>query len=199
MTAALVLAFGSAYAVPITGTDGTGNNSAELTLVSSNGSQLLLDLENTSNFSAVITGFAFSLFDGLADTLISVTGTQDNGGWNFSSDADSGNGNATFNLDLESYAITGDSGNINGGDPNDGIAAGTTGRFTFSGQFGGNVGISDVFARWQRTGVDGDGSDYGWGCTDDPCMKVSEPASLTLFGLGLVFAGVAARRRRQQI
>jgi hypothetical protein len=59
--------------------------------------------------------------------------------------------------------------------------------------------VTDAFLRWQQTGSDGEGSDYGSGCTDDPCMKISEPASLTLLGRGLVFAGIAARRRRIQI
>ena len=63
----------------------------------------------------------------------------------------------------------------------------------------------NTVARFQRVGVNGDGSDKLLGATlaippvepPPPVIQVPEPGSLAIFGLGSLLAAGAVRRRRQ--
>ena len=191
LAATAVAAFAApASAVPILGSEDPTNNSAELDFARIDFSTLRVTLANTSNYNARITGFGFDLYQGFAWDLLSVSGTLNDGDWRFSF---SGPGS------LEAYAITGP--NLWGGDPNSGIAVDVTGIFDFLGVFGEDVSLRNVLVRWQQTGADGEGSDKGYGCTStNPCtpVRVPEPSSLILLGLGLLLGGTVASWRRRE-
>lgn len=177
----------ASHAVPIVGVNDPANNTAEFTWEVVGG-ELVISIENTCNFNCVITGFAFTITDDVtgATALVSVEGTLDNSGWTLTT--------SVTGCNSEECVITGR--NLNGGDPQDGIAAGSTGIFTFGGTFADPTNITDILVRFQQTGADGEGSDRGYVCQVN-CKppEVTEPASLGLLGLGLLAFGLSRRRR----
>jgi hypothetical protein len=183
-----------ASAIPITGIEDPLNNNGEFNFSVENLVKLRVEVGNTSNYNARITGFGFDISDGIAVALWSVTGTLDDGHWRFAY------GGFPRNAEFEAFAITGP--NLNGGDPRSGIAVGSTGIFDFAGLFSSSLSVSNLLARFQQTGADGEGSDGGILCTNGcaPTLtQIDEPSAalLTATGIGLLMlVGVARVRRR---
>ena len=178
---------GSAYAVPIAGINDPENNTAEFTWEVNGSGDLVISIENTCNFNCVITGFQFTILDDVAgpDGSILVTGTLGDDGWTITAEV--------VGCSADECVLTGN--NLNGGDPQEGIAAGGTGIFTFGGEFADPSNLGEILVRFQQAGEDGSGSDRGYVCTDCKPPEVSEPAPLALLGIGLL-ALVAGRRLR---
>ena len=198
LTAACVLAVPNlASAVPFTITgNATGSDATAEGDVTLMGSELTLEITNTSPFDARITGIGFDLIIGdfTANNSSGLDGFAGNdpGGFTFS-DAALGNVPQFSSSVLDFGWITGN--NFQGGSPNNGLAPNDTLTFTVSDTFAGltDTQIADaLFVRFQRVGEDGEGSDVG--TPGDVPDVVPEPATLLLFGLGL--AGAAAVRRR---
>ena len=181
-----------ASAIPITGIEDPLNNNGEFNFSVENLVKLRVEVGNTSNYNARITGFGFDITDGIAVALWSVTGTLDDGDWRFAY------GGFPRNAEFEAFAITGP--NLNGGDPRSGIAVGSTGVFDFAGLFSSSLSVSNLLARFQQTGADGEGSDRGILCTNGCApTQIDEPngSLLTATGIGLLMlVGVARVRRR---
>ncbi len=164
---------------------------------------LSLDITNTSAlYDPRVTSFGFN-------TPTAVTGISSflssPAGWTYSFNLNGINTPGQFGF-YDAASLTGP--NFNGGKPNLGIAIGNTNRFefTFSGNnlgslteasflnlsydpAGGPQESQQAFiARFQRVGLDGNGSDVA-------IVAVPEPATVTLTGLGLLV--LAAHRRRR--
>lgn len=180
--------------VPITG-NSTGNQSTGTVKVSFNDAtnNFTFTVTNTSPFDARITGVGFDIGAG---NLNGFTGANV-AGFTFS-DGDLGNVPQFNSAVLDFGFTTGNSGNFNGGFPNNGIAPGASLTFTVSGAGFGN-GLTEqqlasfIYVRFQRVGANGEGSDVGRPGTPN---AVPEPMTMILFGSGL--AGIAARARRRK-
>jgi hypothetical protein len=180
--------------VPITG-NSTGNQSTGTVRVSFNDvtNNFTFTITNTSPFDARITGIGFDIASGNANGF---TGTNV-AGFTFS-DGNLGNVPQFNSANLDFGFTTGNSGNFNGGFPNNGIAPGSSLTFTVSGAGFGN-GLTEqqlasaIYVRFQRVGANGEGSDVGR--PGNPQNPVPEPMTMILFGTGL--AGIAARARRK--
>jgi len=175
----------------------------ELTLV---GSTLTLTLTNTSPFEATLTGIGFDLDptdfvkDNKSAGLNGFTATGSTPGFTFS-DGLLGNVPQFNDSVLDFGWLTGkvtknNTPDFTSGDVADGIAPLETMTFVVNGNFAGFTEqelIEALFVRFQNVGPNG-GSDVGRRDRDDRSV-VPEPASLLLFGSGLL-AAVAARRRK---
>ncbi|HEY0171541.1 MAG TPA: cistern family PEP-CTERM protein [Pyrinomonadaceae bacterium] len=147
---------------------------------------------NTSPFDARITGIGFDIGAGNINGFSGANVA----GFNFS-DGNLGNVPQFNGATLDFGFTTGNSGNFNGGSPNNGLAPGQSLTFTVSGAGFGN-GLTEeqicnaIYIRFQRVGANGEGSDVGHGGQPN---AVPEPMTMILFGTGL--AGIAARARRR--
>jgi hypothetical protein len=180
--------------VPITG-NSTGNQSTGTVSVSFNDAtnNFTFTVTNTSPFDARITGLGFDIGAGNVNGFSGANVA----GFTFS-DGNLGNVPQFNSANLDFGFTTGNSGNFNGGFPNNGIAPGSSLTFTVSGAGFGN-GLteqqlaSSIYVRFQRVGANGEGSDVGRPGNPN---AVPEPMTMLLFGTGL--AGIAARARRRR-
>ncbi len=184
----LVFGAGQASAVTIQGTTDPVNNTADFTWSVNSDGNLVVSVQNTSNFFALITGFQFEVADDVSGVtqLVGVTGTLDNNGWSWTT--------GVTGCDADECLLTGR--NLNGGNPQDAVGTGGTGSFTFSGSFIDPSTLTNIMVRFQQTGESREGSDRGYECrVDCEPAEVPEPGTLALFGLGLLGLRVAKNRR----
>jgi hypothetical protein len=205
----------SAQATPITIVgDSTGTDSTATGTVTFNSATntLTFTIFNSSPYDARITSLGFDLAptgnasaSGLDGFSGSVTYEPTGVNFNFS-DGDVGNV-PQFNAAVLDFAfLTG--GSFAGGSPPDGlppgILPGDEASFLVSGA--GFAGFTEaqiagsLYARFQRVGLDGEGSDVGIGVPGGPPpppppAAIPEPSTLSLVGIGLA----AAWRKRRTI
>jgi hypothetical protein len=163
---------------------------------------------STSGPDPRITGFAFNAPTNVTGGTLAVSGTANNSDWTaeFDSNGIDTPGNYGF---FDVAGLTGPS--FNGGSPNSGIVVNTTGTFVFTlsgtglgslttdsflSLFSdpGNENSSTQFfaARFQRTGLDEEGSDVAIP-GEPPVIPLPAAGWLLLAGVG----GLAAMRRRK--
>ena len=145
--------------------------------------------------TGTLTSFGFNVPDNLIGSALLVSAPT---GWTLANPYDLTAGGGIFVQDLG--ARTG--GNVNGGDPQDGIAFTETGNFVFSfsdfADAAGFLGANGVTGRWQAVTAS-PGSDEGFGnpgTPGGPIVPVPEPSTYGLIGAGILLAGVYLRRRR---
>jgi PEP-CTERM motif len=176
----------------------TGNSTGSLSTATVNCSfnaqtnTFTFTITNTSPFDARVTGIGFDIGAGNINGFSGANVA----GFTFR-DGNLGNVPQFNSAVLDFGFTTGNSGNFNGGSPNDGLAPGSSLTFTVSGA--GFSGLTEqqicqaIFVRFQRVGANGNDSDVGRPGQANP---VPEPMTMILFGTGL--AGIAARARRRR-
>jgi hypothetical protein len=207
----LLLALGTTAAQAATLVDFAGNTNGSLATgtatitLAADGTSFTGTITNTAPFDARITGFAFDLGTG---DLNGYTGTPDPIAipgvecdkdsslcFNFE-DGGFGNVNQFNDVELDFGYLTGKT--FNGGDPNVGLDNFQTLSFMISGPFEGLTEAelaAGLYVRFQRVGEGGRLSDVAiW--TDPGVTVVPEPATMMLFGSGLLYL---ARRRMRQV
>ena len=151
-------------------------------------------ITNTSPDDARLTGFGFDLGAG---NLSGFSGSSNNANFQFT-DADAGNVPQFDSVVLDFAYLTGS--NFSGGSPNLGLDQNQSLSFTVTGSLAGFTEAqiaSAIYARFQRVGLDGQGSDVATvgGNGVNPTV-IPEPGTMLLLGTGLL-AAARARRRRQ--
>jgi hypothetical protein len=205
LSVVLLLALGTSAAhaatlVQFSGdTHGSLATGTVLITVAGDGNSFTGVITNTAPFDARITGFGFDVGAGDLD---GYTGTPNPivipAGVDFVFEDDGlGNVNQFNDVELDFGYLTGD--NFDGGSPNDGLDNFQSLTFMITGPFAGMTETelaAGLYVRFQRVGEDGELSDVAiW---TDPVLTttaVPEPASMLLFGTGMVY--VAHRLRRK--
>jgi len=209
LTVIILAVFGltmPAWAVPVT-FDLTGqgdiNNQASVLFAYDPATYMIsLDITNTSlNYDPVLTAFAFNT----PSEVAGVSAFSGPSGWNFSYTPDTIDTPGQFGY-FDIAGLTGP--NFNGGSPNYGISRGSTSSFSFTLLGTGLDTLTEMsflslfsydpagnpledpqhfIARFQQTGIDGQGSDVA-------TAPVPEPSTMILLGVGLLGVALFGRK-----
>ena len=193
----LLLGTSAAHAGTVVDFSGNANGSLAtgsiLITLAADGNSFTGAITNTAPFDARITGFGFDF--GVSD--LDYTGTPElidpSTGAAFTfKDGSLGNVPQFNDVGLDFGYVTGKK--FTGGFPNAGLDNGHTISFLISGAFAGlteaEIG-SSIYVRFQRVGDDGELSDV----SSSAMTPVPEPASMVLFGTGLVLLARRSMRR----
>ncbi|SEN02700.1 PEP-CTERM sorting domain-containing protein [Nitrosomonas marina] len=191
-----------------------------LTFEDTAANQLTITIDNTSNFSGIITGAVFNISqDILAASLVSLTdgnGNDISSSWQVLLDVNNNITPGNTKFDVGFNTTTG----INGGIYNDGTASNTNNAFpdiatmvlsiTSPNPWTFTDVLNDSILRTQRTGANGNGSDKivtssssggsttsGGSSTSTSGGQVSEPGILILLAIGLLGQAFVLMRRRR--
>lgn len=202
----LLFALGASAAHAATLVEFSGNTNGSLATgtasitLADDGNSFTGTITNTAPFDARITGFGFDVgignLNGYTGTPDPITASLPGGIVDFDFEDDGlGNVNQFNSVELDFGYLTGN--NFNGGSPNDGLDNFQTLNFMITGPFAGMTETeiaAGLYVRFQQVGENGRLSDVAiWTDPGVPTV-VPEPASLLLFGTGMVY--LARRLRR---